>query len=232
MKSILCISDLHAPFMHPDTVRFLAAVKAKYRPDKVVLLGDEVDSHALSYHESDPDLPSAGDELQLAIDQLKPLYKMFPQATVLESNHGSMAARKMRTAGIPKKFLREPGEVIEAPKGWKWVDELILKLPSGETVLFHHGLTKEIMKAVAQRGCCVVQGHFHTDFKIGYLGNPFNLLWGLQVGCAINGKTLAFAYNKLNLARPVVGHGIILDGTPRLLPMILNSKGRWTGRVP
>src|ERR1700761_9219831 len=98
-KSILVISDMHHPYAHPDVTRFLKAVKAKYRPDSVVCIGDEVDFHALSYHESNPDLDSAGKELEKAIKALRPIYALFPKVTVIESNHGSMVLRKSLTAG-------------------------------------------------------------------------------------------------------------------------------------
>ena len=45
-KSILVISDLHTPYEHPDVVPFLTAIKAKYKPDTVVCIGDEIDYHA------------------------------------------------------------------------------------------------------------------------------------------------------------------------------------------
>lgn len=61
------MSDLHYPFCHPDTVAFLRAIKNKYNPDKVVSLGDEVDFHGINFHYHDPDLPSPGDELNVAI---------------------------------------------------------------------------------------------------------------------------------------------------------------------
>lgn len=226
------MSDLHTPFEHPDTVAFLRAVKAKYRPTRVVLLGDEVDAHAMSFHDSDPDLPSAGDELKAAIRHLQPLYKLFPEADIIDSNHGSMVYRKGKHHGIPRKYLRDYNEILEAPAGWRWSPELILKVPGGNQVYFHHGLSKDVMKVVQLRGMCVVQGHYHTEFKVGYIGNPNHLLWGLQVGCSIDGHALAFEYDKTNLGRPVIGHGIVLDGTPRLLPMVLNKRHRWTGFVP
>ena len=86
-KSLLVISDLHATYMHPDTLPFLRALKRKYSFDRVICIGDEVDFHALSFHDSDPDLPSAGEELTRAIKSLKPIYKMFPNVDVVESNH-------------------------------------------------------------------------------------------------------------------------------------------------
>ncbi len=231
-QRILVISDLHAPFMHPDTVEFLAGVKKKYKPTRVILTGDEVDKHAMSFHESDPDLMSAGDELESAVETLSPLYKLFPVADIMDSNHGSLAYRRAKHAGIPRKYIRNYNDVLDAPTGWTWHDELIIKIPGGNQVLFHHGLSKSVIKVVAQRGMCVVQGHYHTDFRIDYLSNPNSLLWGMNVGCSIDGKSLAFAYDRLNLTRPVIGHGLILNGLPQLLPMVLDSKGKWTGHIP
>jgi len=58
-SSVLIVSDLHTPYNHVDSVKFLAAIKKKYDPfDKVILSGDEVDYHALSFHDHDPDLSS------------------------------------------------------------------------------------------------------------------------------------------------------------------------------
>lgn len=229
---ILCISDLHAPFEHVDTVQFLRAVVKKYRPTRVVLLGDEVDHHAMSFHDSDPDLPSAGEELTRAIRHLRPLYRLFPEADVIDSNHGSMVYRRGKHHGIPRKYLRDYGEILEAPPGWQWHMDLLLDIPGRNQVYFHHGLVKDVMKVVAKRGLCVVQGHYHTEFGIGYLGNPNHLLWGLQVGCSIDGDALAFAYDRTNLGRPIIGHGIIINGLPHLLPMVLDRGGRWVGEVP
>jgi hypothetical protein len=218
--------------MHPDTVPFLRAVAHKYKPDRVVHLGDEADKHALSYHESDPDLYSAGDELIKTIEALEPLYKMFPHVDVLDSNHGSLAFRKARTAGIPVAYMRSPGEVLMAPAGWKWHDNLTLKMSDGNSVFFHHGLSANILKVVRELSICVVSGHYHNTAGVFYASTPDRLLWGLQVGCSIDDKSRAFAYNKTTLGRPLIGHGIIIDGQPRWLPMVLTSKGRWNRFVP
>ena len=49
----------------------------------------------------------------------------------------------------------------------------------------------------------------------------------MNVGCLINQKSMAFNYAKNFRTRFIVGTGIILNGIPRLLPMILNDKGKW-----
>ena len=99
-KRILVISDTHAPFHHPDTLKFLAAIKDKYGPDKVVHIGDEIDNHAMSYHDSDPDCFSAGDELVRAREIVWQMEELYPKVDVIESNHGSLWYRKAKTIGL------------------------------------------------------------------------------------------------------------------------------------
>jgi hypothetical protein len=53
----------------------------------------------------------------------------------------------------------------------------------------------------------------------------------MVVGCLIDDKSMAFGYNKLQLKRPLIGVGMILDGQPKLLPMILNKEGRWVKKI-
>ena len=87
------------------------------------------------------------------------------------------------------------------------------------------------MKVAQQMGMCCVQGHYHTEFNIKYASSPSQLYWSMQVGCSIDDDSLAFAYNKTTLGRPIIGHGIVIDGQPKLLPMILNKRGKWTGKM-
>lgn len=229
---ILCISDTHAPYTHPDTIKFLKAVNKKYKPTRVIHLGDETDKHALSFHDSDSELFSAGQELEESKKWLRDLYKLFPIMDIMESNHGSMVYRRAKHHGIPLYYFKNYGEVLEAPSGYIWHKDLTLKLPNGQECYFNHGIGADVKKVSQSMSMNVVQGHYHNTFKIDYWSNPNNLFWGMQVGCSIDDKSLAFAYNKNSPKRPLIGHGIIIDGFPKLLPIVLNKKGRWTGFVP
>jgi hypothetical protein len=230
-KRILVISDLHCPYHHPDAVAFLRAIKKKYKPTRVILTGDEADYHAISFHDHDPDLDSPSKELEAAIKALKPLYEMFPKAEVLESNHGSLIIRKALATGLSRKFFRSPGEVLEAPKGWTWHFDITTKLPDGTHAYFHHSKGANVKKNSQAMGQSFIQGHHHESFEIAYWGNPNALLFGMTVGCLVDPHSYAMAYNKNNLKRPVIGCGVIIDSKPILIPMVLNTKGRWIKKL-
>ena len=229
-ESMLIVSDPHFPYQHKDIVPFLKHLKKKYKPDLVVFTGDEVDYHAISFHDSDPDLMSAGYELEAAIEELQPIYKLFPEAKIMESNHGSLVLRKALANGLPQKVLRPYNEILEAPDGWEWMFDLTVQTPLGP-VYFHHSKGANVLKNSQAMGMSFVQGHHHESFCIQYWGNPNALMFGMTVGCLVDPDSLALAYNKNNLKRPVIGTGLIIKGIPILEPMILGEDGRWIGPV-
>ncbi|MNC03920.1 hypothetical protein D3C75_513470 [compost metagenome] len=218
---------MHVPYNHPDLLDFLQYLKDKYQPTRVICLGDELDKHALSYHDSDPDLPSAGDELRKSLPVIQRLFKMFPVMDIIESNHGSLVWRKAKTHGIPKHYIKNYNEVLGVDDGWKWSFDLTITLPNGQKCYIHHGKTSDVIKLSQQMGMNAVQGHYHEAFRIDFWGNPNGLFWGMQAGCLIDDDALAFSYNNVNIKRPVIGTGLIIDSQPILEPMLLDSTGRW-----
>ncbi len=227
---ILVISDMHVPYHHPDTLIFLQHLKEKYKPTRVICLGDELDKHSLSFHDSDPNLPSAGDELKLALPVIQRLKEMFPVMDILESNHGSLLYRKAHASGIPKQYLKSYNEVLGVDSGWKWHFDMVVDLPNGQKCYFHHGKSANVTKTSQTMSMCAVQGHHHEYFKIEYWANPIALNWAMQCGCLIDDKSYAFNYNNVNLKRPIIGTGLIINSQPVLEPMILSSGGRWVGK--
>lgn len=227
---ILLISDLHIPYHHQDAIEFLIHLKDKYNPTRIICMGDEVDGHALSFHDNDPDLPSAGDEIRQALPVIAELFKVFPEMDILESNHGSLVWRKAKVFGIPKHYIKSYNEVLGVDSGWKWSFDLTVDLPNGQKCYMHHGKTSNIIQLSQQMGMCASQGHYHETFKIDYWGNSTGLYWGMQCGCLIDDNKLAFNYNNVNIKRPIIGTGLIIDSMPVLEPMRLDSNGRWIGR--
>ena len=182
------------------------------------------------FMDSDPDLPSAGDELKLSLPVIKELEKLFPDMDLLDSNHGSLVYRRALKHGIPKAYLRNYNEFLKVGKRWKWHDDLTIKTSNGP-VYFCHGKVVDVLKLAQSMGMSCVQGHYHSSYNIKYYGNSLGLYFGLQVGCLINKDSLAFRYNKTQKARPIIGLGMILNGLPKLVPMVLDKKGKWNGKI-
>jgi hypothetical protein len=213
---ILVISDLHAPYQHQDAVAFLSAIKDNF--------------HAMSFHPSNAELYSAGDEFKAGQEVIWEIEDLFPKVTVLESNHGSMAYRKARVTGIPDAFLIPYKEILDV-KHWEWVSLLELTLPNKQPCFMTHQINANARTAMTNKMMSVVQGHFHEKFEVVYHGNGERLNFGMSVGCMINDNSMAFHYNKVFPKRPVIGCGMIIDSQPHLLPMVLNKNGRWNKRV-
>ena len=230
-SSVLVISDLHAPWQHPDALEFLFSIKKKIKPDFVLNVGDECDAHALSMHDSDPDLPSAGDELKMAKKVIHDLEKIFPEMTLLHSNHSSLIYRRALKHGMPRAYLKHYNEFLEVGPGWQWVDDINFKVSDGSEVFATHGISADGLKLAMQYGKNVIQGHFHSKFNIQYFSNPDNLIWSMSCGCLTKQSSLAFQYARNFRMRFVIGTGAVIDGQPKLFAMQMDKHGRWTGEI-
>ncbi len=229
-KRILVISDMHLPYQHKDSIKFLKEIKKQFKPDTTLSIGDLLDQHALSFHDSSPELYSAGMELDKAKEYVRELESVFPKLIEVDSNHSSMIYRRALKHGLPKAYLKDYGDFLETKK-WKWVDDLTLTMSNGQRCFFTHGRSADVLKVSQSMGMSAVQGHYHTKFVISYWANPDNLFFGMNVGCLINQKSMAFNYAKNFRTRFIIGCGIIIDGIPRLLPMVINKKGDWIGKI-
>jgi hypothetical protein len=230
MGTILVIPDTHAPAMHRDAVDFLRECKKKYRPTRVVHLGDELDLCALSFYDHDPDGLSAGPELEAGIAQLRGLYETFPEVSVCVSNHGARPFRRAAKFGIPMAFMREYRDYMRAPDGWWWKPHWDI-----DGIRFFHGEgtsgALSHLKAAIALARPVVQGHLHTGAGIAWAANPERLLWGMNAGCLIDREKYNFAYGRHNLTKPILGCGVIENGRPRFVTMDLDGHGRWKGTL-
>ena len=225
-KRILVLSDMHIPFHHKDSMEFIREIKKQYKPDFVVNIGDLLDFHAISMHSHDPDLFSAGHELREARKHVKELESIFPKVTEVDSNHSSLVYRRALKFGMSKEFLKDYGDFLGTKK-WKWVDDLTLTMSNGQRCFFTHGRSADILKVSQTMGMSAVQGHYHTKFLVSWWANPDNLFFAMNVGCLINQKSMAFNYAKNFKTRFILGCAVIIDGYPKLLPMVLNSRGSW-----
>jgi len=218
------------PYHHPDTIDFIAAVKHKYNPTRVICLGDEIDNHAVSFHAADPNMPAIGDELEAAIDELRKIYNMFPKLDMIDSNHGSLFQRKAKVAGLPRQIFKTMAEILKVP-GWTWHPELQITLPNGRNVLFKHGVGKNPTLVSKHLGISYVQGHFHTQMLIQYYKVARGLMFAMNCGCLVDRESLGQLYAKDFKEIQLMGCGLIIDSIPHLVPMQEDEHNRWIGRL-
>lgn len=232
-KRILVVGDLHAPYTHPDAIEFLRHVRDTYRPDMVIQVGDETDGHAISFHDSDPNLDSAGVELEKAKLVLEEVHELFPNLLVCDSNHGSLIYRRAKAHGLPVQFIKKYRDILfpeHGAPGWSWADAWVLNTPLG-LVRFQHQVSGDFMLNASHERTSLVLGHEHGRFEVQYAASSSALYFGAYAGCLIDKDSMAFAYGKLHRKKPILGILTITDGCPALVPMLMDENGRWIGHA-
>jgi len=231
---ILVIPDQHAPYQHVDTIPFLIDVAAAVKPTRVINLGDETDGHALSMHDSDPNLDSAGAELTQAKRFIQDLAAVFPVMDICHSNHGSLIYRRAYKFGIPLEYIKSYRDILfpdGGGDGWSWKDKVTLTLPNGDKTIFQHMSGGDIFANAAPERANLVQGHEHGKYDLQYLANGDILYWAATCGCLIDKDALAFAYGKNFPKKPLIGCSAIVDSQMIHIPMPLDRAGRYTGKL-
>jgi hypothetical protein len=187
-------------------------VQKQFNTDHTIIIGDVIDNHYSSYHETDPDGYGAGEELRRAVDKLAKWHKAFPNAEVCIGNHDRMAARKVFTSGLSHLWLRDLNEVLRVPT-WKFHISFVY-----DNVRYVHGDKGKTARSKCEKQS-VVQGHRHSE---GYVWlNAATGHFGMQVGCGVDMDSYAMAYAKEEIS-PALSCGVVLNsGT---LPMIIPYK--------
>lgn len=220
-NSILIISDTHAPYHHKGTLDFLADISNFYQPDRVIHLGDLADIYGVSDYPKDLEHPDTWkDEIKGLRKFTKQLGYLFPKMELMSSNHDDRPYKKSRVAGIPRELLVKYLDVIDAPAGWTLYDSLRIRVEkTKEHWLFAHTIGGGSLLSAQTLGYSVATGHTHTKFGCTAFNNGEKLVWGVDAGCFISDSGSPFKYNKNQMARPIRGCCIILDGTPHMIPM-------------
>lgn len=208
-KNVLAIGDIHEPFCKDGYLEFCRFQQERFDCGKVIFLGDILDHHAQSFHDTDADGLSAKDELNLAILKLAKWYQVFPNADVCLGNHDRIVARKLFAVGLSQRWLKPLGEVLQTPT-WSFKEEIIYN-----NIMYIHGEGGTAFKKAQQEMISVVQGHLHSEAYVQFLNGGKS--FGMQVGCGIDFSTYAFAYAQRG-KKPVLSCGVVLDHSPILIP--------------
>lgn len=220
-KNVLVIADTHFPFCKEGYLEHCLTISKKYNCNEFIHIGDEVDLCGVSQWEKDPDGFSAGTEASLAQEDMKTWYKHFPNMKVCIGNHTARPFRQAKSNGVPKKFIKSYEEAWEAPRGWQWADSWEI-----DGVHYTHGTgfsgaNAAITIATRHRQNTVI-GHIHSQAGIQYSASKIDLVWGMQVGGALDDSSYAAYYAKDQLKKSIIGCGVVLEGKlPIFEPMLL-----------
>ena len=208
------IGDTHIPYELPEYREWCKEVFDAWECDTIVHIGDLIDHHALSFHDSEPTLKGAHGELVEARDRLRPWYRTFPELYLCHGNHDLIPQRQLTKLGLGHEtWMRPLQDVYGMPDGWNIVDEVEL-----DGVLYHHGYTANGVNGFrndsTKRMCRTVTGHCHSNAGVSATASSHRLVWGMAVGCGVDVSSMAFAYGKHFLAKPIIACGVVIDGHP------------------
>lgn len=216
LDNVLFIADLHAPWILDGYIDWCKEQQNKYNCGTIIFSGDIIDSGAWNYFEKNPDGMGVKDELYAAKKQLKSVYEAFPNAIVLLGNHDLLISRKAKTAGLSQEFIKGLGDILEAPKTWRFVHEY-----KKDNVLYIHGSVGDAFKRAVDSRISICQGHIHSKTFVQWSVSEKDAIFGLQVGGGFNRDKYAFEYAKPFAKKPIIGCGIILDkGTTPLVKLM------------
>lgn len=219
---VMVFGDLHAPYNADEAIDFLADVKRRFKPDRIVCTGDLVDFYAASRYPKSPDHPdSLLNELKKTQKVMKRLGKLFPKCDVTLGNHDDRMAMKVSGSGIPAVATLSLADIIGTAPGWtlhKSSTNFNLTVNSTrEKITFAHHRGANTLLLAQRLGRTFVAGHQHTKGQVVGFNNGYRTFFGVNCPCLISGKGSPFAYTKISNINPVRGCCLIEEGVPRLV---------------
>lgn len=209
---------MQIPYEHPDALRFCLQVQKEFKisKDNILNIGDECDLLWASLYKKSPDWKSSPlHELETLRRRMKSWVKHFPKMRLCTSNHGLRWIRKAIDSDIPSDLLRSYGEIIGAPSTWKWSDEI--RIDCKHKFLLRHGSgysgASGARNAAVDSQMSVAIGHLHAFAGVSYINTwGASPRWGMNVGCMVDSKAIAFEYGKYSRNRETLSVGVVLNG--------------------
>lgn len=205
------IPDCHVPFEDKGKVAFVLDWLTKHKADRIVLLGDVLELHALSTHRKDPRWE---DQLYKELDAGRKFFEALRKAaprseiTYIEGNHerrlrtyvqGRAPAMRLLGISIPD-YLKLDGFGVK----WHDNDRKGVRVPVGQgqvAYCYHGDQAKRSSKfpggvawGMAERLCHnVIIGHTHqAALMAGVRAN--RPIFAAEAGCLINARHKVFDY--------------------------------------
>ena len=203
-RRILVIGDLHCPFELDGYFEFCLDSYDRFACNQVIFIGDLIDSHATSRHETDPNGLSAKTELEQAIADLQKWREAFPVADVIVGNHDRVVMRRAFSSSIPSMWIKSFNEVLGT--SWNWSERM-----EYNGVQYVHGEGGTARTKAKNDLQSTVQGHIHTQAYVEWMVGNRTKLFSMQVGCGLDRETYAAAYAK-HYKKQAIGCGVVIGG--------------------
>ena len=209
---VMIIGDLHAPYVHPNHLKFLKDQRDKEKPDTVVQIGDLTDQYCLSRFLKDPEAPGGYPEWSNAMDFLKKFYKEFPKVTWVKGNHDNRVGKSASFNNILPLYLRDLKDVYQCPPKWETCESIDI-----DGVNYNHGIgtggDSSWQAYCLKIGKSSVSGHTHSisGYRFHRLDNGRHV-FSMKVGSGCDDESIAMAYGKWNPKKSVLSCGFVTDG--------------------
>ena len=216
---IMLFGDTHFPYTEKGYLKFLVEVKNEFEPERIFHMGDLTDQYVFSSYAKIPEADSLSQELGAVRKMVKQLGSLFPDLTILSSNHDDRVYKRARLAGIPKELIYPYHKLIGADNfNWRWVHDYTLRLPNKQHLYLTHHRSGSAFTMCQKLGLNVAVGHMHTQAGCQYMQTPTGLRWGANVPCLIDDNHYAFGYNKMSIVRPILGCTMVINSHPLFIP--------------
>ena len=215
-KPVGVIGDLHTPFVHPNYLGFVRDTFKKHGVGRKVFVGDLFDHYSYSRFTKKPLAMNPKQEKEMAKEQIIKYCEAFPKADVILGNHDTRYIERAEENGIDAELIKDFKDIYGLPKSWTIYDEYENPLIIDD-VLYLHGSAYNGQNGARQAAqteqMSVAMGHGHAFAGVWPIANRSKLIFGLNVGCGIDIGAYAFAYNRRDKYRPLLGCGIVFNSS-------------------
>ena len=128
----------------------------------------------------------------------------FSKAYVCIGKHDRIIMCKAFASQVPARWIKDYNDVLGT--NWNWVGQVVY-----DGVQYVHGEGGTARNKSKNDMMSTVQGHIHTQAYTEWnVGKNFKI-FGMQVGCGVDGKSYAAAYAK-NFKKQAIGCGVVFGG--------------------
>ena len=215
---IFVLGDLHLPWVDWKALKAASEHCRKYRPDRIVQVGDFTDQHNWGRWAKYSDSPSPDQEWEMIESSVTRMRGMFPSKipwTITLGNHDRRYMMRAWDVGLPRHVIKTLDEMFPFDNWEWWVEQRPIEF---DGVRYSHGdeTTMTALKNPSKLSGNVVHGHLHRDAGI-YTKSFWDMnVFSMNVGTLQDRETLAGRYMQKNFSGGWIGWGTVTDGIPAL----------------